>query len=55
LGRCWSTYQDCTFDHVDFGLRGGGFDLGEALDPCNRYGGQVWQESVKGLLVTWPG
>lgn len=30
LGHCPSTYQDCTFDHVDFGLRDGGFDLGEA-------------------------
>jgi hypothetical protein len=30
-------------------------EFGGWLDPCNRYGGQVWQESVKGLLVTWPG
>jgi hypothetical protein len=30
FGHCPSVYRDCTFDHVDFGLRGGGFLLGEA-------------------------
>jgi hypothetical protein len=30
FGHCPSLYQDCTFEHVDFGLRGGGFSIGEA-------------------------
>jgi hypothetical protein len=44
LGRCPSTYQDCTFDHVDFGLRDGGFLLGEArFERCTfRYCSYRW-------------
>jgi hypothetical protein len=44
FGHCPSVYQDCTFDHVDFGLRGGGFLLGEArFERCTfRYCGYRW-------------
>jgi hypothetical protein len=44
FGRCPSVYQDCTFDHVDFGGRGGGFLLGEArFERCTfRYCRYRW-------------
>jgi hypothetical protein len=48
LGRCPSTYQDRTFDHVDFGLRDGGFLLGEArFERCTfRYCSYRWFRST---------
>jgi hypothetical protein len=47
FGHCPSVYQDCTFDHVDFGLRGGGFDVGEArFERCTfRYCSYRWFRS----------
>jgi hypothetical protein len=48
FGHCPSVYQDCTFDHVDFGLRGGGFDVGEArFERCTfRYCSYRWFRST---------
>jgi hypothetical protein len=48
LGRCPSTYQDCTFDHLDFGLGDGGFLLGEArFERCTfRYCSYRWFRST---------
>jgi hypothetical protein len=48
LGHCPSAYQDCTFDHVDFGLRDGGFLLGEArFERCTfRYCSYRWFRST---------